>query len=91
MRKIFLLGLLISLLVTSFLQPSMGNPALLKAYCKSKCKGKCLKSGFLEKCMKYCEICCEECKCVPTNMFGNKHECPCYKDKKNNKGKPKCP
>ncbi|MFS7920178.1 putative gibberellin regulated protein [Helianthus anomalus] len=60
-------------------------------YCTNKCKGRCLKSRFPDKCIKFCVICCEDCKCVPTNMYEDKHECPCYKDKKNNKGKPKCP
>nr|DAD21382.1 TPA_asm: hypothetical protein HUJ06_022845 [Nelumbo nucifera] len=36
-------------------------------------------------------ICCKDCKCVPSGTYGNKHECPCYRDKVNNKGKPKCP
>ncbi|KAL4367849.1 hypothetical protein GQ457_05G013610 [Hibiscus cannabinus] len=34
---------------------------------------------------------CQECKCVPSGTFGNKSECPCYRDKLNSKGHPKCP
>ncbi|XP_019152586.1 PREDICTED: snakin-1-like [Ipomoea nil] len=60
-------------------------------FCSSKCQGRCAKAGVLDRCLKYCGICCEECKCVPSGTFGNKHECPCYRDKKNTKGKPKCP
>ncbi|MFS7968018.1 putative gibberellin regulated protein [Helianthus anomalus] len=89
MKNILFIGVLLSfLLATSFLQPSMAN---MQVYCKNKCKGRCLKSRYPDKCIKYCEICCEECKCVPINMYDNKHECPCYKDKKNNKGKSRCP
>ncbi|CAN4092623.1 unnamed protein product [Withania somnifera] len=61
------------------------------SYCDSKCKQRCSKAGFADRCLKYCGICCEQCKCVPSGTFGNKHECPCYRDKKNSKGKPKCP
>ncbi|KAH0705695.1 hypothetical protein KY285_010236 [Solanum tuberosum] len=32
-----------------------------------------------------------ECHCVPSGTSGNKDECPCYRDKKNSKGGPKCP
>ncbi|KAF4364364.1 hypothetical protein CsatB_005280 [Cannabis sativa] len=59
--------------------------------CGEKCKNRCSKAGMLDRCMKYCGICCEQCKCVPSGTYGNKHECPCYKDLKNSKGKPKCP
>ena len=62
-----------------------------KGFCKDKCTTRCSKAGVLDRCMKYCGICCEQCKCVPSGTYGNKHECPCYRDKRNKKGKPKCP
>ncbi|PWA99614.1 gibberellin regulated protein [Artemisia annua] len=92
MKNIFLLGVLLSLLLaTSFIPPSLAN---MQVFCKAKCKVRCFKSGFPDKCMKYCQLCCLDCKCVPTystNMLDNKRECPCYKDKKTNKGRSKCP
>ncbi|XVF39841.1 hypothetical protein PTKIN_Ptkin01aG0064600 [Pterospermum kingtungense] len=60
-------------------------------FCKSKCKARCSKAGIKDRCLKYCGICCSKCKCVPSGTYGNKHECPCYRDMKNSKGKPKCP
>ncbi|KAF3503186.1 hypothetical protein F2Q69_00044229 [Brassica cretica] len=29
--------------------------------------------------------------CVPSGTYGNRDECPCYRDMKNSKGQPKCP
>ncbi|WZZ28699.1 hypothetical protein YC2023_012100 [Brassica napus] len=55
------------------------------------CRGRCAKAGFQDRCLKYCGICCRQCKCVPSGTFGNKHQCPCYRDKLSSKGKPKCP
>ncbi|WCJ17880.1 Gibberellin-regulated family protein [Euphorbia peplus] len=93
MRSLFVALLLCSLLFTSsFLVPVMAQSSTVDAaYCGEKCKGRCAKAGVQDRCMKYCGICCEECKCVPSGTYGNKHQCPCYRDKKNNKGKPKCP
>ncbi|KAE8669103.1 Snakin-1 [Hibiscus syriacus] len=59
--------------------------------CSSKCKTRCSKAGVKGRCLKNCGICCNKCKCVPSGTYGNKHECPCYRDFKNSKGKPKCP
>ncbi|XP_062089798.1 peamaclein-like [Humulus lupulus] len=59
--------------------------------CGDKCKSRCSKAGVLDRCVRYCGICCEQCKCVPSGTYGNKHECPCYRDLRNSKGKPKCP
>ncbi|VFQ86829.1 unnamed protein product [Cuscuta campestris] len=59
--------------------------------CDDKCEARCSKAGFKDRCTKYCGICCKQCNCVPSGTYGNKHECPCYRDLKNNKGKPKCP
>ncbi|KAL9317283.1 hypothetical protein ACSQ67_013800 [Phaseolus vulgaris] len=61
------------------------------SYCSSKCSDRCSAAGVKDRCLKYCGICCAECKCVPSGTYGNKHECPCYRDKLNKKGKPKCP
>uniref|UniRef100_A0A6N2L1G9 Uncharacterized protein n=1 Tax=Salix viminalis TaxID=40686 RepID=A0A6N2L1G9_SALVM len=60
-------------------------------FCDSKCQARCSKAGNKDRCLKYCGICCEKCKCVPSGTYGNKNECPCYRDMKNSKGKPKCP
>ncbi|RAL40568.1 unnamed protein product [Cuscuta campestris] len=59
--------------------------------CDDKCEARCSKAGFKDRCTKYCGICCKQCNCVPSGTYGNKHECPCYRDLKNKKGKPKCP
>lgn len=74
-------------LSSSFVQNAMAG----SSFCDSKCAARCSKAGMKDRCLKYCGICCEECKCVPSGTYGNKHECPCYKDKKNSKGQPKCP
>ncbi|XP_073053951.1 peamaclein-like [Primulina eburnea] len=60
--------------------------------CDSKCSVRCSKAGMKDRCLKYCGICCAACnECVPSGTYGNKDECPCYRDMKNSKGKPKCP
>ncbi|KAI8016314.1 Snakin-1 [Camellia lanceoleosa] len=80
--------LMVSLVLSSFLlQTAMAD----SSSCDSKCGVRCAKAGVKERCLKYCGICCQECNCVPSGTYGNKHECPCYRDKKNSKGKPKCP
>ncbi|PIN22104.1 hypothetical protein CDL12_05194 [Handroanthus impetiginosus] len=88
MKVLFAAMLLLALLLSSSLiHTTMAG----SSYCDEKCGMRCSKAGVKERCLKYCGICCEECKCVPSGTFGNKHECPCYRDKKNSKGKPKCP
>ncbi|KAK7313711.1 hypothetical protein VNO77_38906 [Canavalia gladiata] len=59
--------------------------------CSSKCAQRCAKAGMKDRCMRFCGICCNKCKCVPFGTYGNQHECPCYRDSKNSKGRPKCP
>ncbi|CAN7121915.1 unnamed protein product [Brassica rapa subsp. narinosa] len=60
--------------------------------CDGKCNARCSKAGRKDRCLKYCNICCEKCNyCVPSGTYGNKDECPCYRDMKNSKGQPKCP
>ncbi|KAK6915209.1 Gibberellin regulated protein [Dillenia turbinata] len=61
------------------------------SFCDEKCAYRCSKAAYNDRCLKYCGICCEECHCVPSGTYGNKDECPCYRDKKNSKGGPKCP
>ncbi|KAL3638802.1 hypothetical protein CASFOL_016709 [Castilleja foliolosa] len=59
--------------------------------CGSECNRRCSKAGRQDRCLKYCGICCGKCDCVPSGTYGNKDECPCYRDMKNSKGGPKCP
>ncbi|KAI4295727.1 hypothetical protein L6164_035743 [Bauhinia variegata] len=89
MKLLFATLLLCSLLLSrSFLEPAMANDS---SYCSRRCWKRCSEAGVQDRCLKYCGICCKECKCVPSGTYGNKHECPCYRDKLNSKGKPKCP
>ncbi|KAI4298530.1 hypothetical protein L6164_032078 [Bauhinia variegata] len=90
MKLRFATLLLCSLLLSSsFLEPAMADDD--SSYCSNNCGVRCAKAGVQDRCLKYCGICCKECKCVPSGTYGNKHECPCYRDKLNSKGKPKCP
>ncbi|XAR51333.1 hypothetical protein NMG60_11005934 [Bertholletia excelsa] len=59
--------------------------------CDSKCNKRCEAAGVKDRCLTYCGICCQKCKCVPSGTVRNKSECPCYRDMLNSKGKPKCP
>ncbi|XP_044489653.1 snakin-1-like [Mangifera indica] len=88
MKLFFATLLLCSLLLSSsFLEPALAG----SSFCDNKCSTRCQKAGVKDRCLKYCGICCKECKCVPSGTYGNKHECPCYRDKRNSKNKPKCP
>ncbi|KAK3015243.1 hypothetical protein RJ639_007115 [Escallonia herrerae] len=49
---------------------------------------RCYKAGLKKRCLKYCGICCAACNCVPSGTYGNKSECPSYRDKLNSKGTP---
>ncbi|KAF2614272.1 hypothetical protein F2Q70_00010506, partial [Brassica cretica] len=51
----------------------------LDKWCGGKCEVRCKDAGMNDRCLKYCGICCKECKCVPSGTYGNKHECPCYR------------
>nr|GMD93857.1 peamaclein-like [Ipomoea batatas] len=87
-RVVFAALLLATLVLTSsFINPTHAD----SDFCDSKCKVRCSKAGMMDRCLKYCGLCCEECNCVPSGTYGNKDECPCYRDKKNSKGNPKCP
>ncbi|KAK9270118.1 hypothetical protein L1049_025795 [Liquidambar formosana] len=88
MKPISVTLLLVSLVLSSsFLQITIAG----SSFCDSKCAVRCSKASVQDRCLKYCGVCCEECKCVPSGTYGHKDECPCYRDKKNSKGKPKCP
>ncbi|PIA33041.1 hypothetical protein AQUCO_04200056v1 [Aquilegia coerulea] len=84
----YTLLLIVSLLLTSSFLQSINADAI----CDSKCKARCAKAGYMDRCLKYCGVCCQKCNhCVPSGTYGNKDECPCYRDLKNSKDKPKCP
>ncbi|KAM3338899.1 peamaclein [Capsicum galapagoense] len=88
MKLSFATLLLVTLVLTSFFIPAIIADS---NFCDSKCNVRCSKASAHDRCLKYCGICCAECNCVPSGTFGNKDECPCYRDKKNSKGGPKCP
>ncbi|PKU65924.1 peamaclein-like [Dendrobium catenatum] len=97
MKKLFSARLsfpLLLLLLGLLLAPYFQQMASASAFCDEKCKVRCSKAGVQDRCLKYCGVCCEECKCVPSGTYGNKDECPCYRDKYTGEGKrrrPKCP
>nr|GMD89163.1 casein kinase II subunit alpha-2-like [Ipomoea batatas] len=70
---------------------AMAHPYFLQVRAAENSRVRCSKAGMMDRCLKYCGLCCEECNCVPSGTYGNKDECPCYRDKKNSKGNPKCP
>ncbi|PIN01566.1 hypothetical protein CDL12_25925 [Handroanthus impetiginosus] len=88
MRVLLATSFLLTLVLSSSL---METTTALSSFCENKCGARCSKAGIQDRCLKYCGICCEKCKCVPSGTNGNKHECPCYRDMKNSKGQPKCP
>ncbi|XP_047161143.1 peamaclein-like [Vigna umbellata] len=88
MKVSFAAMLLLCLLLSfSFFELSSAG----SGFCYPKCAKRCAKAGMKDRCMKFCGICCSKCKCVPSGTYGHKHECPCYRDLKNSKGKGKCP
>ncbi|GLT40172.1 hypothetical protein SLA2020_143250 [Shorea laevis] len=88
MKLAFVTFLLFSLVLSSsfFDLTTAGS-----SFCDTKCGARCAKAGEMDRCLKYCGICCEKCQCVPSGTYGNKDECPCYRDLKNSKGQSKCP
>ncbi|XP_057795800.1 peamaclein-like [Salvia miltiorrhiza] len=84
-------ALVLSLLVCTTLADNPSSSGELSPFCKDKCDVRCSKAGREDRCLEYCGICCDKCKCVPSGTFGNRDECPCYRDLKNSKGQPKCP
>ncbi|KAL8554662.1 hypothetical protein ACS0TY_002738 [Phlomoides rotata] len=89
MKLVFVASLLLLLLSNTFMEPTMADDSYNK--CGSGCKQRCARAGVQDRCLKYCGICCAKCNCVPSGTYGNKHQCPCYRDMVNSKGKPKCP
>ncbi|KAI3846647.1 hypothetical protein MKX03_012049 [Papaver bracteatum] len=87
MKTVFAALLFVALLLNlSFIQTTMADE-----FCDTKCSERCAAARLQDRCLKFCGICCQECNCVPSGTFGNKDECPCYRDKKNSKGESKCP
>ncbi|XP_058772386.1 peamaclein-like [Vicia villosa] len=68
-----------------------GEGSLHPNECAGACNVRCSATSNKERCLEYCNICCAKCLCVPSGTSGNKEECPCYNDLKNDKGGPKCP
>ncbi|XP_010475933.1 PREDICTED: gibberellin-regulated protein 8-like [Camelina sativa] len=89
MKLIVIQFFIISLLLTS----SFFKISSADSLCDGKCKVRCSKNDREpDKCFKLCNICCHKCNnCVPSGTYGNKDECPCYRDMKNSKGGSKCP
>ncbi|KAK9067014.1 hypothetical protein SSX86_014338 [Deinandra increscens subsp. villosa] len=88
--------LLLALLFTSTYAISPtgapGPSPASKFGCDKKCELRCSRSGWRDRCLKYCGICCGKCNgCVPSGPYANKAQCPCYRDMKNPKGRDKCP
>ncbi|KAK1323283.1 Snakin-1 [Acorus calamus] len=84
------LVLLFLLFTFSYTQAAMKD-SVPAGFCGSKCKVRCSKASVQDRCLKYCGICCATCKCVPSGTYGNKDQCPCYRDMLSSKGRPKCP
>ncbi|KMZ71309.1 Snakin-1 [Zostera marina] len=84
---LILLLFLLLILVPSFSIQAASSPG----FCSSKCKKRCSLAGFMDRCLLYCGVCCSKCHCVPSGTYGNRDECPCYRDMLNSKKKQKCP
>ncbi|KAL7156905.1 hypothetical protein ABFS83_02G040500 [Erythranthe nasuta] len=93
MKTLFLVCLLLFALLLSntFIEATTDQSYDSVNYCASSCDLRCARAGVKDRCLKYCGICCDKCKCVPSGTYGNKHQCPCYRDMRSSKGKPKCP
>ncbi|CAL5366809.1 unnamed protein product [Camellia sinensis] len=93
MKLVFAALLIVSLLLSSsFFQATMAQATPPSGYpCDSKCTDRCSKAGEKKRCLTDCGVCCKKCECVPSGTFGNKSECPCYRDMLNSKGTSKCP
>ncbi|PIN18386.1 hypothetical protein CDL12_08943 [Handroanthus impetiginosus] len=96
MKLLFSILLLAFLLFSScFLRDAAADAAALApgatGSCSDLCNTRCGKAGIAKRCFNYCSICCSKCNCVPSGTYGNKAECPCYRDMLNPRGKPKCP
>nr|CAD1819475.1 unnamed protein product [Ananas comosus var. bracteatus] len=90
--------LLLLLLASSYLQTSMaGSGRDANFTCiilRRQVQGEVLEGERAGSVLRYCGLCCAECNCVPSGTYGNKDECPCYRDKYTGTGlrrRPKCP
>uniref|UniRef100_A0A0E0ES70 Gibberellin-regulated protein 6 n=1 Tax=Oryza meridionalis TaxID=40149 RepID=A0A0E0ES70_9ORYZ len=73
-------------------QVSKGGQGSLKSYqCSPKCAYRCSQTQYKKPCLFFCNKCCNACLCVPSGLYGNKGECPCYNSWKTKRGGPKCP
>ncbi|GLJ16815.1 hypothetical protein SUGI_0289700 [Cryptomeria japonica] len=70
--------------------PMASAPKLTEKECQDKCNFRC-EYAWLKRFLKSCKDCCKMCNCVPSGHYGNKDECPCYRDRKSSKGTSKCP
>ncbi|KAG8384309.1 hypothetical protein BUALT_Bualt04G0104900 [Buddleja alternifolia] len=95
MKFLVVILLLVTILTSSsFLGDAAAaapSPSPVAGSCSDMCKIRCAKAGIYKRCFNFCGICCSKCNCVPSGTYGNKSECPCYRDMLNSKGKPKCP
>ncbi|XP_057806731.1 peamaclein-like [Salvia miltiorrhiza] len=87
---IFTLFLLSSSFLVDAVAPPLA-PVPDAGSCDAMCNARCAKAGIYKRCFRYCGMCCNKCKCVPSGTYGNKSECPCYRDMLNAKGQSKCP
>ncbi|KAI7735699.1 hypothetical protein M8C21_032259 [Ambrosia artemisiifolia] len=68
-----------------------GEGSLSVEECPSACSDRCFATHHPGECIDVCQDCCGKCLCVPSGTFGNKDECPCYRDMLTKYGEPKCP
>ncbi|MFS7945534.1 putative gibberellin regulated protein [Helianthus anomalus] len=73
-----------------FLVASFAIMQLSTVKCPSACSVRCSATHHPGNCMDVCIDCCGKCLCVPSGTFGNKDECPCYRDRLTQDGLPKC-
>ncbi|KAI3942373.1 hypothetical protein MKW92_020337 [Papaver armeniacum] len=72
--------------------PAKVQPPVPLSACRGLCLTRCGKHSRLKRCMRACEACCKECRCVPTGTHSNYKTCPpCYHQKRTKDGKHKCP
>ncbi|KAG9440300.1 hypothetical protein H6P81_020465 [Aristolochia fimbriata] len=75
----------------SIVKPAQAGAYVPPEQCDAKCSYRCSETHHRKPCMFFCNKCCAECHCVPSGTYGNKDECPCYRDWKTKEGNPKCP
>uniref|UniRef100_A0A7C9DDA9 Gibberellin regulated protein n=1 Tax=Opuntia streptacantha TaxID=393608 RepID=A0A7C9DDA9_OPUST len=94
MAKISVICLALFCLIAVFLVTSStagGEGSVPIQECPEECARRCAVASQHEECLKYCNLCCQKCLCVPSGTSGHKEECPCYRDWRSSQGKPKCP